>query len=361
MKAIRLYQIPFSHFCDKVRWALDYFALPYEPIVYSPRGSPGLKNAPPSLQKLVPIIEDANNNSLFVADSTPILRYLDERYGQQKTLFPTDADASKERITQYCLRLDSELGPYARRLAYLHVISEKPAILSVLLDGNFEKTSCDDWKSYALGLLGSCIIIGRFGVHQIQEEQIFEKTARLLDEIQRDLRDKEFLFNNQFTAADLTLTALIQPLRGINSLHTKYSPVFAYCDQIRERYDPKRPKESLPVRLLNEHRQNWRPSPVRTAVRTFIWYLTYVVFYPFKLLFVSNGTKSERRYQYPSADVTTRADNDNRKLKFNSVFSSIVFFSTNLWHLCFTLPKQMEHVNQQGEQLLGTRSHPKRL
>ncbi|CAF5185185.1 unnamed protein product [Rotaria sp. Silwood1] len=80
LEPIRLYQIPFSHFCDKVRWALDFFSLPYKLINYSPREPQTLEHAPPTLQKLVPIIEDPNNESLFISDSTPILLCLDYHY-----------------------------------------------------------------------------------------------------------------------------------------------------------------------------------------------------------------------------------------------------------------------------------------
>ncbi|CAF4052761.1 unnamed protein product, partial [Adineta steineri] len=110
LKPINFYQIPYSHFCDKVRWALDFYSLPYESINYSPRRSPALKNAPSNLQKLVPIIEDPNNESTFISNSTPILLYLDNHYGDKKTLFHTNMIAKNDVIIQYCLKLDSELG-----------------------------------------------------------------------------------------------------------------------------------------------------------------------------------------------------------------------------------------------------------
>jgi len=52
MEPIRLYQIPFSHFCDKVRWSLDFYSLSYEIINYvAAQRTPGLEKAPQSLQK----------------------------------------------------------------------------------------------------------------------------------------------------------------------------------------------------------------------------------------------------------------------------------------------------------------------
>jgi glutathione S-transferase len=144
MKPIRLYQIPFSYFCDKVRWSLDFYSILYKTINYIGPQTSGLEKVPQTLQKLSPIIEDLNNKSLFISDSTPILIYLDKYYGNKKTLFPSNTMDEKDRIIQYCLKLDSQLGLYARRLAYLYVINENPAVLSVFVDGKFDKISSDD-------------------------------------------------------------------------------------------------------------------------------------------------------------------------------------------------------------------------
>ncbi|CAF1274875.1 unnamed protein product [Adineta steineri] len=356
LKPIHFYQIPFSHFCDKVRWALDFYSLPYESINYSPRRSPGLKNAPSNLQKLVPIIEDPSNESTFISDSTPILLYLDKHYGDKKTLFHTNMTVKNDVIIQYCLKLDSELGLCARRLAYLHVISEKPAILSVLIDGNYNKTTRDDWSSYFFGLIGSCIVIARFGIHQIREEHIFDKTICILEEIQQNIDGKQYLFNDQFTAADLTLTALIQPLRMIPALFIKYKSIFEYCDRIRERHDPKEFEDSYVERLLKHHRQRRQSSQYQSIFRNTIWYIFYIVFYPFKFVFITTGTQTTHLYQYPSTNLTEKAHNDNRILKFQSLVNKAIFFSTYLWHFCFTIPKQMEFVNKEGNRILHRHS-----
>ena len=146
-----------------------------------------------------------------------------------------------------------------RRLAYLYIVSEQPAILSIFIDRNYDKTSCDDRKSYFNGLIGSCIIIGRNGVHQIKEEKIFEKTVSALDEIKNDL------FNNEFTAADLTLSSLIQPLRLIEPFKIKYKSIFDYCCRIREDHDPKKKHQSNVLHLC-QNRSQKKESIVRNAI-----------------------------------------------------------------------------------------------
>jgi glutathione S-transferase len=343
MKSIRLYQIPFSNFCDKVRWTLDFHSIPYETINYVGRQTPGFKKAPRTIQKLTPIIEDPNNNSLFISDSTPILLYLDQHYGNNKTLFPTN---KKDDIIQYCLKLDSQLGLYARRLAYLYIISRNPAILSVFIDRKYDKISCDDWKSYFLGLAGSCILIGRLGVHQIKEENIFEKTVCVLEEIKQNIDGKKYLFNNEFTAADLTLTSLIQLLKFIKPLFIKYKPILEYCDRIRENHDPKKYNEPNIQRLFDSQHQK-RQSTSRKIISS----SSNIVFYPLHYLFTDDGAKKPL-LQYPSPDIQKKAHNDARVLGFNSKINTAVFFMKYFWHLCFTLPQQMEFVNNEGKKIL---------
>ena len=347
MKSIRLYQIPFSHFCDKVRWTLDFHSIPYERIDYRGPRTTGLERTPKALQKLTPIIEDPNNGDVFVADSTPILLYLNDLYGKEKSLFPFDSSLEKDQIVQYCLKLDSQLGLYARRLAYLHIISEKPAILSVFLGGKFENNSFDDWKSYFYGLIGSCFVIGRFAIERIEEEHIFVKTISILDEIETDLHGKDYLFNNQFNAADLTLTSLVGPLRLVTPLMVKYKSIFDYADRIREQHDPKRiiPGENI-TRILTIERQKKQSN---SMIRNSIFQLFYFLFYPLQIL-INTSEKNKPLLQYPSNNINEKANNDVRVMRLNSFTANLTFFTRNLYHLFFTLPKQMDFCQGRRKQ-----------
>ncbi|CAF3823121.1 unnamed protein product [Rotaria sp. Silwood1] len=183
----------------------------------------------------------------------------------KKTLFPQNMTVGKDAIIQYCLKLDSRLGLYARRLAYLYVISEKPAILSVFIDRNYAKTSRDDWLSYICGLI---------------------------EEIKQNIDGKQYLFNDQFTAADLTLTSLMKPLTIVPSVFTKYKSVFEYCDRIRERHDPKPLEESIVRRILKREREKRQPSQYQSTIRNIIWYIFYILLYPL-IFFLVNDTETD--------------------------------------------------------------------
>ena len=340
METIRFYQIPFSHFCDKVRWALDFYGLEYQSINFSAQKTPGLEKAPKTLQKLVPVIEDQTN---FIADSTPILIYLDEHYAKEKSLFPNGKD---QRIVQYCLQLDSRLGLYARRLVYLHLISEKPSLLSVLVDGNYKKSPSDGLRSSVLGAVGACLIIARFGVHRTDEEKIFEQTVEVLDQIERDLQGKEYLFDKEFTAADLTLTSLINPLRLVPPFFQRYASIFDYADRMRSKHDPNPPKPSSLQLAIKKHRQQ-APSAM-APIRSIIWHFFSILFYPMQFLF-SVDTKEQLVPQYPSNNVQEKANNDNRILPMRSPLQALLFFPKYLWHFFFSIPQQREAFNRKAE------------
>jgi hypothetical protein len=242
--------------------------------------------------------------------------------------------------------LDSHLGLYSRRLAYLYIISEQPAILSVFIDRNYDKLSCDGWKSYIYGLLGSCVITGRLGIHQIKEEHIFEKTVSILEEIKENIDGKKYLFNNEFTAADLTLTSLMQPLRLVEPLYIKYQTIFEYCYRIRENHDPKKKHDSN-VQHLFENRHRKKESTTQNIISS----TSNIVFYPLQFLFTDNNTKKPL-LQYPSNNLKEKAHNDARILKLNSIINASGFFMKYFWHVYFTVPKQMKFVKNEANKIL---------
>jgi glutathione S-transferase len=113
---VRLFQIPFSHNCVKVRKTLDLKGLPYETVDIKAYARRDVKRV--SGQTLVPALVDDGN---VVTDSTRILLYLEERY-PQTPLLPRDP---RERAE--CLVLeewaDSTFMALTRRIAYRRITS----------------------------------------------------------------------------------------------------------------------------------------------------------------------------------------------------------------------------------------------
>ena len=125
-------------------------------------------------------------------------------------------NGERQQVIDTCLRLDSELGLYARRLGYVQLIKDKPSALSILLGEQFSWAyNPDDIRSHLISPFVTCPMIARFRLHRIREEQIREKTEQLLLDIADHLRTNDYLVGQQFTAADLTFCSLVKPLRTV--------------------------------------------------------------------------------------------------------------------------------------------------
>src|SRR3954467_2289156 len=127
---IILYELSWSHYCEKVRLALDYMQLPWRAVSIDAFKKEPLRARPRPTQLpsyTVPAILDEATNT-YVMDSTPILSYLAESYPEAPQLFP-GSSVQRAEVDAALLALDSQLGILARRFAYTQMILECPALL----------------------------------------------------------------------------------------------------------------------------------------------------------------------------------------------------------------------------------------
>jgi glutathione S-transferase len=200
-----LYQFAISHFSEKVRWALDYKGIAYEPKFLLPgmhvktvRGLTGQKITS------VPVLVD---NGQAVQGSAAILDHLDATF-PEKPLLPDEHNARASALA-WETRLDDEAGPAVRTFAYHHLL-QRPKVVAPLLAA---KTPF--WNPYMLRL-------GFSRVEEIMRETmaINQKTAdraqtvieSLLGEMADIYRQGRFLAGDRFSRADLTAGALFAPL-----------------------------------------------------------------------------------------------------------------------------------------------------
>ena len=118
-----LLTIGFSHYCDKVRWALelisgyDFEERPYLPLLHMPMlllYTGGKNTMTPTL-----LTEDGRPH----ANSTDILHYLQQSHPETASfLYPLSQQKDIEEFEKLC---DDKLGPNARILAYAHVFSSR--------------------------------------------------------------------------------------------------------------------------------------------------------------------------------------------------------------------------------------------
>lgn len=201
----QLITIPFSHYCEKARWALDatgtrYVEKRFAPIVHFagtlPRGG-----------RTTPLLVTPEGQRL--TDSSDILRYLDER--SPGSLYPTDERARRE-VLELEEELDARVGPHTRRLAYHALLADGGArLVSPIL-----REVSRGWQRRAAPLLARAVLpVIRRGL-RIDEAGAARSRERLtatLDRIDARLADgRRYLVGERFTAADLTLAALLSPL-----------------------------------------------------------------------------------------------------------------------------------------------------
>lgn len=201
-KQPRLITIPFSHFCEKARWALAKTGVPFEEDGHLPlfhyvpvRAAGG--------SRTVPFLVAGKER---VADSTDIIAWCDAK--RPGSLLPTDA-----RDRDYALSLeddfDRELGPATRRWAYHQLMPRKD--LDHLLVKHvpaWQRATFKLSRPVAVAMLRRNLKIDDAGAERsrVKIDDTFARVATLL----RDGR--RYLVGNRFTVADLTFAALAAPV-----------------------------------------------------------------------------------------------------------------------------------------------------
>lgn len=206
-----LYQFPISHYCEKVRWAMDYKGLDYEVKNLLPgfHLRTTKKMAPKSY---LPILIDsklktAEQGSQQIQNSHVILNYLDETY-PEKSLTPKDPELLQQALEweKYC---DVEIGVHVRCYCYHHLLSHPKIVVPLLTQGG-------SWLSSLLFKLSFSKIekIMRKTM-RINEESAIQSEAHIqqaIDKLYQAYQKNEFLVGNQFSRADLAAASLLAPL-----------------------------------------------------------------------------------------------------------------------------------------------------
>jgi len=214
---ITLYQLHWSHYVEKVRWALDYKGVDWAAVDVDPFTKRQMqhlqcKTTLDSGYELhtVPTIDDKATGSV-VGDSSEILAYL-ERVYPTPALYPAEA-VEREEVTRWMLWLDSTLGLAARRLAYTQIALEYPGLLAELFlprmagagDGR-------NFKGRLAGALIAGVLTRRFRFLHNRADRVFEHLEQCLLTAAQRLSSRDYLVGDRFTAADLTLAALLRPV-----------------------------------------------------------------------------------------------------------------------------------------------------
>ena len=200
---IKLYQFPISHYCEKVRWTLDYKGVPYDEVNLIP----GLHI--PVMRRLtgrttVPAIVDGDT---VIAGSDSILDHLDQAFPEQK-LMPDGAD-QQAAVRDWEAYADSEIGPHVRRYCYQTLLNY-PEIVRPFF------TTRGPW--YGDLYLRATFPALRLGMRKSMNinaagaNRSLDKLIAAIDRLSEATADTGYLVGGRFTRADLTAASLLAPL-----------------------------------------------------------------------------------------------------------------------------------------------------
>ncbi|MDJ0719093.1 MAG: glutathione S-transferase family protein [Prochloraceae cyanobacterium] len=204
-----LHTLPYSHYCEKVRWALDlqneiYLERPHGLMTYAPFS---LYYTQAKYRK-VPILVLEDN--ITITGSTDILLYFYEKYPDQyKWLYPNPEVKEIERY------LDVQLGEPVMGLIYAIFFNRQNTHTLSCWRSNLER-NIPDWESLMFNVIARdfrFVIESNQGPFHSDIKIFLDTLEEVFSHINKLLEERTYLANtSHITAADITFASLSLPL-----------------------------------------------------------------------------------------------------------------------------------------------------
>jgi glutathione S-transferase len=197
-----LWQLRFSHFNEKARWALDYKGVAHRRRSLVP-GRHSLRSRRMGGRGTTPMLEIEGK---VIGDSSEIVAELEDR-NPDPPLYP-DNEADRRAALELEDHFDRELGPQLRSAVFASLIGDRRLTVSVVTQGLSNRESAlatSLWPLLKVGIkraLPADAEAGRRGR---------DATVAALDKIESELHG-DYLVGDRFSVADLTAAALLFPL-----------------------------------------------------------------------------------------------------------------------------------------------------
>ena len=199
---LTLYQFPISHYCEKIRWALDYKRLPYTTVNLLPGRHVRVVKKIAATQEVPVLVHDGE----VIQNSSDIITYLDKTF-PDRPLTPGSPEL-EARALEWEHYVDENVGPQMRVYCY-HYFLDRPAMVIPML------TCGQPWYNKLVFRL----MFPK--VHDVMRKfmRINERTAaisliklvRALDKLDAQLEQTPFLAGDTFSRADLAAAAFLAP------------------------------------------------------------------------------------------------------------------------------------------------------
>jgi glutathione S-transferase len=200
-----LYVFNISHYCEKARWALDYFGIEHEARHVMPGAHRFIAKKLGAKRGSVPFLQTDDG---VIAGSSAIIDWCDvHNAGKRASLSGADPQA----VRAIEKRLDDIVGVHVRRFYYSDALINAPAsVRPIFSDGLpiLQRAAVTLGWSRIVPLMIKGMDLG---IEQgLQSRSVIEAELDWLDGLLADGRP--YLHGRQWTRADLTAAALLGPL-----------------------------------------------------------------------------------------------------------------------------------------------------
>ena len=208
--SIELFQFPISHYCEKIRWALDFKGLSYK----ANNCLPGLHTRTTTKLARHSSVPVLRHQDAVIQGSAKIIDYLEETFPERPLNF------SDEKLNHEALEwekfADEQIGPHVRRIMYHQLLNHPKIVLPIFAHQG-------PWYGpiYFKLIYPKLQNIMR-KLMKINDAEV-DKSKRILDESLHHINKvvglsenqnetKAYLVGDRFSRADLSVSALLAPL-----------------------------------------------------------------------------------------------------------------------------------------------------
>lgn len=202
-KPLRLITIPVSHYCEKVRWALDKLRLSYQEEAHTP---PFHRFATVPLGgKTTPVL--VAENKVFT-DSTDILKYLNSIASDNQKIYPTDAVLSQQ-VEKLEDLFDKQLGSATRIWGYSYTMNNYQWMQKLWT----RNVSVVERTLFPIIFPPMRSITKKaFNINPETVAESYKTIQDIFAQVSNMLADgRAYLVGDRFSAADLTFASLAAP------------------------------------------------------------------------------------------------------------------------------------------------------
>jgi glutathione S-transferase len=198
-----LWQITFSHYNEKARWALDHKGIAHRRHSLAP-GTHVVRMKRLWGGRTTPVLE---LDGRFIGETSAIIAEL-EKQQPEPALYPAGA-AERRRALDLQEHFDVELGPYLRGAVFDAMLGCREALVPVCVQGLGPGTKAAHQLLYPLNKR----VFRRLLVEKVGGPELCRrKTVEALDRLEAELGGREYLVGDRFSVADLTAAALFSAL-----------------------------------------------------------------------------------------------------------------------------------------------------